>query len=58
MTCLYCFQARLQMESSEQAHEMVKALRDHKKSQLFGKHVSVVMCGELKELAVGFYIQL
>ncbi|XP_046899081.1 matrin-3-like [Hypomesus transpacificus] len=48
----YRQEARLQMESSEQAHEMVKALRDHKKSQLFGKHVSVVMCGELKELAV------
>ncbi|XP_062309813.1 matrin-3-like [Osmerus eperlanus] len=43
-------QARLELESSEQAHEMVNALRDHRKSKLFGKHVSVVMCGELKDL--------
>ncbi|XP_067085391.1 matrin-3-like isoform X3 [Osmerus mordax] len=43
-------QARLELESSEQAHEMVNSLRDHRKSKLFGKHVSVVMCGELKDL--------
>lgn len=46
----YRQEARLELESSEKAHEMVKALRDHRKSQLFGKHVSVTMSHRVKYL--------